>query len=111
MLSVFERVMSPGNFIWQRCDFPYSSFRRFSGLFTEKRRKDIRLKKRSFICQSTACEVMRVTMNDRWTEHSLAMPADNIHIRHIRNLAGRGRSSTSGGGRMSTGDRSHEHHG
>ncbi len=57
------------------------------------------------------CEVMRVTMDYSWTEHSLAMPDDNIHIRNIRNLAGRGRSSTSGGGRVSTRDRGHEHDG
>ena len=33
---------------------PSYSFSGFSGSFTEMRRKDIRLKKRSFICQSTS---------------------------------------------------------
>ncbi len=59
-----------------------------------------------------ADEVMRVTMDYSWTEHSLAMPDNDIHARNPgRNLVGRGRSSMNGDGRMSTRDRSHKHNG
>src|SRR6266849_1242585 len=54
------------------------------------------------------CEVMRVTMDYSWTEHRLAMPGDDIHLRNIRNLAGRGRCSVRESGRMSTCDGGHE---
>ena len=57
------------------------------------------------------CKVMRVTMDDSWAEHSLATLDDDIHVRNIWNLAGRGRSSVSRSRGMSTGDRSHESHG
>lgn len=58
------------------------------------------------------CEVMRVTMDDSWTEHRLAMPGDDIHVLITgRSLAGRGRCSTSGSGRVSTRDGGHENNG
>ena len=52
-----------------------------------------------------------VTIDCTLAEHRSVMPGDDIHIRNIRSLAGRCRSSMSGDGRMSTRDRSHDNNG
>ncbi len=52
-----------------------------------------------------------VTIDCTLAEHRSVMPGDDIHIRNIRSLAGRGRSSMSGDGRMSTRDRGQENNG
>ena len=55
------------------------------------------------------CEIIRFTMDYGWTEDSLAMPGDDIHVLTTgRNLADRGRCSTSGSRSVGARDRGHE---
>jgi hypothetical protein len=41
-------------------------------------------------------------------EHRSVMKGNDFHIQYSRNLAGRGRGSLGGAGRVSTGDRGYE---
>jgi hypothetical protein len=74
---------------------PSYSFSGFSGSFTEMRRKDIRLKKRSFICQSTTARVMGalfaltgvgelcIALDARWSAVRMALQSQMIGVAAI----------------------------